>query len=94
MEQPQMETSSVQPSTFPITIAYNGTPRSLDVSAHELVSVLLQRALHLFNIRDRPHVYALFRMNGEIVPDNVTLHAAGIVPHTELILREKQVQGG
>jgi hypothetical protein len=89
-----METPVVEPSTFNVIIAYNGTPEHERVNPHELVGTVLKRALVLFRIRDRQHVYALFREKGPAVPDDVTVHAAGIEPGTELFLREKQVQGG
>lgn len=55
---------------------------------------MLQRALQLFGIKDRPHAYGLFYADGNPVPENSSVESAKIAAGTELFLREKIVQGG
>ncbi len=82
-------------TSFEVIVIYNGVPKSVEhVQPHEQVNALLQRALQVFGIRDRPHAYALFRLDGEEIPDNQTVQAAGIGPESKVLLREKIVGGG
>ena len=93
MVNPVIEASA---SAFEVPVIYNGVPRDARVRADELMAAVLQRALNLFHVRDRQHVYGLFKAatGGSPISDNVTVHAAGVEKGTELFLREKQVQGG
>lgn len=89
-----MEHLAPQSQQFEIVIAYNGLPRPLRVNPHQQVTAVLQHALQLFGIKDRPHAYGLFYTNGDPVPENSSVESAKIVAGTELFLREKIVQGG
>jgi len=91
-----VENVTIEPSAFKVVIVYNGTGKDETVRPHELVGTVLQRALQLFQVRDRQHVYGLFKAaeGGSAIADNLTVRAAGIEKGTELYLREKQVQGG
>ena len=91
-----MENVAIEVSAFKIIIAYNGIGKDETVRPDELVGAVLKRALELFHVRDRQHVFGLFNVavGGSAIPDTETVHAAGIVKDTELFLREKQVQGG
>jgi hypothetical protein len=87
--------STTGPTGFEVTVIYNGVPKPIEhVEPQEHVNALLQRALEVFGIRDRPHAYALYRLTGEEIPNNETVHAAGIGPYTKVLLREKIVGGG
>jgi len=91
-----MENVAIEPSAFKVVIVYNGEGKEETVQLNEIVGTVLQRALQLFHVRDRQHVYGLFKaaVGGSAIADNLTVHAAGIEKGTELYLREKQVQGG
>ena len=90
-----MQSMEVATAMIFVIIVYNATPKKIEhVNTHEQVNALLERAIREFDIRNRPHVYALFRLNGEEVPTNISVSAAGIQSGTELILREKQASGG
>jgi hypothetical protein len=81
--------------SFEIHVVYNGVSKAIrHVESQELVSALLQRALEEFGVRDRPHAYALYRLSGEEIPNDRTVHAAGIEKDAKLLLREKIVGGG
>jgi hypothetical protein len=91
----QENVSAVGLATFAIEIIYNGVDKPLPhVERNEQVGAVLKRALHLFDVRDRPHAYALFTMSGQELSNDQTVHYAGIGPGTELVLREKTVVGG
>ena len=80
---------------FVITVIYNGVPKPLPhVQPDEQVTAVFERALKLFDIRDRPHAYALFTLAGQEIANQQSVKHAGIVAGTELLLREKIVGGG
>lgn len=56
-----MENIAIEPPAFKVPIIYNGTPKDEEVHKTELVGNVLQRALQLFQVRDRQHVYGLFK---------------------------------
>lgn len=91
-----MVNPAIETASFEVPIIYNGVPKEERVRRDELIAAVLQRALHLFHVRDRQHVYGLFKAatGGSPIPDNITVHAAGVEKGMELFLREKQVQGG
>ncbi|MGE3075125.1 MAG: hypothetical protein AB7N24_15330 [Dehalococcoidia bacterium] len=81
---------------FELQIAYNGVVRSLDhVSPNERVGALLERALKLFNVIDRPHNHSLF-FEGSTTPidPDQSVGQAGIESGALLFLRPRDPQGG
>ncbi len=79
---------------FEILIVYNGVTQTLSVEPHEQVNASRQRAIHLFNITQNPHLLSFFREDGSEVPDHVSVADAGIKPGELLALRPSVVKGG
>ncbi len=81
---------------FEVRIAYNGVVRTLEhVSPHERVAALLEQALKLFNVIDRPHNHSLF-FEGSTTPidPDQSVGQAGIESGALLFLRPRDPQGG
>ncbi len=83
------------PEQLTLQVAYNGVVKPLEhVTLSELVQAVLNRALQLFNVTDRPHAQGLFREDGSEVPPTQTVKEAGLVDDQLLVLRARTPQGG
>jgi hypothetical protein len=82
-------------SKLSLRIAYNGVEKTLEgVNEHQQVQAVLEHALRLFNVTDRPHAQGLFREDGSEVSTGQSVEAAGLEEGTLLFLRPRIPQGG
>ena len=88
-----METAA-ETHKFEIFIIYNGVTKSLAVEPHQQVQAVLQHAIHLFGITQNQHLLSLFKHDGTAVPENQSVHDAGIKRGEHLALRPNVVKGG
>ena len=77
-----------------LTVIYNGVPKQVAGKDDELVSKLLEKAIHEFGITHQPHLLSLFRSDGTQVEDGHTLEQAHLYDGEELLLRPDTVKGG
>lgn len=90
-----MTTETAAARKLSLRIAYNGVEKPLDkVEPHEAVTALIQHAIKLFNVTDRPHAQGLFREDGTEVTEGQSVDAAGLTNNQLLYLRPRVPQGG
>ena len=80
------------PTTFTVTITYNGLSKPFTVAPAQSVLSLIETALDAFDVRDNRHLQALYSPAGELADGS--LHAAGVNKGAHLLLRPSQVRGG
>ena len=77
-----------------VTVTYNGLTREIEFRLQEKVGEIRARAMVAFGINQNQHLLALWNEAGEELPDERTVHDAGIHPHDKLLLRPSAVRGG
>jgi hypothetical protein len=82
------------PHAFTVFVIYNGVPKKIDVRRDELVGRLREEAIKVFGIANNPHLLGLFTTSGVELKDDQTIHAAGVRPNEELLLRPSSVRAG
>lgn len=80
---------------FAVIINYGGLERELEVTGHEAVQSVLERAMNLFDVTANRHTLALFdEANRELTDLSESAEKAGIKKGSKLVLRQSQVRGG
>lgn len=79
---------------FSIGVVYNGVEKKLEVKSHQTVRAVLEHAIRLFSINTQPHVLSLFTMQGQELPETISVTAAGLREGSVVYLRQSAVKGG
>jgi hypothetical protein len=87
-------TADVVRSTKEVVVAHNGEDREFPYKKDELVGQLLAQAIAAFNVVNGPHLFGLFTLAGQELPDADTLHDAKVKAGEKLLLRQSTVRGG
>jgi hypothetical protein len=87
-------TADIARRTQHVTVAHNGEDKEFPYAKDELDSVLLAKAIAAFGIVNGPHLFGLFTLAGQELPDDKTLHDAKVHPGEKLLLRQSTVRGG
>jgi hypothetical protein len=82
------------PHPFPIEVVYNGKPKHIVVTLHELIKTILDDAIKEFHVTQQPHLLSLFTEDGTELDDKSTVQQNGIDRKTVLYLRQSKVKGG
>lgn len=85
---------AVSPTRTAVLVFYGSRSVKIDYNPHENVEALLNRAEDVFHITANRHLMALFTENGQELPDQVSVEAAGVKPGETIILRQSAVRGG
>jgi hypothetical protein len=95
LSQPGVERVVVAPKPkpgFEVIAIYNGQPKPVRVTDQELIQAVLVTVRAAFG--DPPGDLALFNEAGAQLDPGQTVQAAGVRPHSRLLLRPRVVQGG
>lgn len=77
-----------------VVVSYDGLTKTFEVSPHEAVRALLEKALNAFGVHNNRHTQSLYTTNGSELPDSESLATAGVTAGAHLLLRPSQVKGG